>query len=507
MRKFIGRFPAVLLLLCGMAACSQFEDFKEVDEVDFQPSIAIPILHSDLSIQEIIDEDDDLSFLEVLPDGQLLLTYESDPTAVGPTELLPILPDFPVVIPEKSTTAPFKPFTQGSVTLMELSSGTLEFQLRSSELQDVMVTVRIPSLKRGGIPFEERVTIQYTGTSPAEANIAPVDVAGYVLESVNDEIQVAYEAQMAGQPVDIEPIVGEARNWTFSTIQGDFDAQTVSLQRDSVRLELFDNWTQGTVSFEDPQLALYIENSFGFPAVANIRRLQAITVDGQVIDFESSLPGNRFEVGHPELSDMGMSRTTRYLFNKDNSNIDDVLNARAQWLVYELDVTFNPEDQNGQTGFVRSDSELSTYVDVELPIYGAASGFEIEESAKFELTDTEDIIEGELKILTDNGIPLGVDLQFYFTNDQDQIVDSLFEDRTLVLPAAQVDLNGDISQVGQATTLVPVSAERLDRMRSYKDIITSARLSTTDNGSRSVRVKADQELNIRMGATLTVDPQ
>ncbi|MEM9921834.1 MAG: hypothetical protein AAF990_27265, partial [Bacteroidota bacterium] len=409
---------------------------------------------------------------------------------------------------EESTSLPFAPYSGGSVRFMELSAGSLEFRLVSARTQDVQVRIRIPSLTRDGVVFERTVSIVYSGSTPSEAFMEPISVEGYRLEVVNDEIQLEYTATSNGQVVEIEPIVGQARGWEIANVQGNFEEQQFQVKYDSIEIELFDLWSGGRLTFEEPKLVVTFENSFGFPAAGRIRNLRAITVDNQVINFETDSPDNTFDIAYPSVAEMGSTKTTAITFDKNNSNIDDILNAQPRLLVYELDLTLNPTDQQDVIGFVASESEVVTHVNVELPVYGTASEFEIEERAEFDMgEDTDEIIEGEIKLIAENGIPINLGLQFYFTNQSDQIVDSLFSAQTLVLPAAEVDTDGNVIRTGDATTVIAVSPARMDLLRTYKDIITSAVISTSNTDNRSVRVNANQVLDIKLGARLVVDPE
>ena len=67
---------------------------------------------------------------------------------------------------------------------------------------------------------------------------------------------------------------------------------------------------------------------------------------------------------------------------------------------------------------------------------------------------------------------------------------------------AEVNANGMVTTPSTKITLIPFEANRLDNIRSAKQLILSAAFSTVNNGNQSIKVFADQEIDVRVGMKL-----
>jgi hypothetical protein len=110
---------------------------------------------------------------------------------------------------------------------------------------------------------------------------------------------------------------------------------------------------------------------------ANI--LNVFTVDNEILAIESDYLNN-ITVDYPSLNEVGQTKSTHFDFNKDNSNIDVILGAGPTAIDYDFDAVANPDSNATIRGFMTDSSFMNVQVEVELPMYGAATGFEVRDT-------------------------------------------------------------------------------------------------------------------------------
>jgi hypothetical protein len=259
---------------------------------------------------------------------------------------------------------------------------------------------------------------------------------------------------------------------------------------------------EGDISFENPRIAIEVENSFGFPIGVRLINVTAITSAGNEVSLTTT--NSEFEVNYPSFSELGEMKTTTFYFDKNNSNIKDILNTRPTKIFYEIEGILNPNDTN-DPGFITDQSTLTSLLTLELPIHGTASGFTVETSTEIDLRDIENISGAEFKIITDNGMPINVDLQLYFQDEYGKTIDSLFNEAQTLLSAASVGTNGNTINTSEVTTYIDVPKERMLMIQNAKNVIINASFSTFNNGNTPVIINSSQDVEVRMGAKIGLE--
>lgn len=490
-------------ILC-FNACKKFEDINEIDRIDYNPEFAVPLINSSLSLDDIIEFEESISFLDIASDGSMSLQYSKDEVEQQADELIQELQDFPLVLVDSVMNVPINLFDNLEVRKLRLKTGTLSFNLESSHTEDLDVRIIFPGITQNGQAFEMQTSIDYQGSTPLAVPISPQPVGNYEIEMPNGMLEVQYEAfNNQGQRVLLDMVSGEARDWTYDHIEGIWDQESFLLKKDTIEVDLFENWVEGTLSFVDPKLILNLSNSIGFPTQLRLENMMAYTAEGNSIPFTSML-SDGYNINYPTLSAIGEEVTSQIILDKNNSNIISVFKARPQFITYEIRGTINPENSN-EIGFVAESSTLKGGISLEVPVYGTASGFTFEEDSELELDEIEDISYAEFKLITNNSIPLDLSIQLYFLDENDSILDSLFETRQDLLAAPEIGANGTVLTASEQVNIVEVTQERFDRIRSAKEIRVQAAVSTANEASVPVRIFSHQKVEVKMGAKIGID--
>lgn len=494
---------SVAAVLIFVTACKKFEDIRIAEEVAYDAEFAVPLVNARISLQDILDGEDDLSILEINDDGSMTLKYEAELQSYPSSDLLEEMPDLPFAVPDPATEIPIQFFDNFAINSISLKSGTLSFNFQSGLTEDIDVTITLPQLTKNGVPFSADIFMDYQGSLPVSAAITPVSIEGYALELNGNVLQINYEATTASnESVVLDLVTGIAENWQFEIVTGTISQQTFNIAKDTIEIDLFDSQIDGEISFEDPKINVRIENSYGFPVTVQLKNVMVITAEGD--EMEVNLNGNSFEINYPGMNETGESKTTAFILDKDNSNIREILSARPTKLYFEIDGILNPEN-SVDPGFVMDQSDLTAILDLELPIYGTASGFTLETTAEIDLNDMDNISSAEFKVVTDNMMPIDLGLQLYFRDGQENILDSLFEQRKTILAAADVDVHGNTTTPKEMITFVSLPKERMDMVQNAKSVLIQASFSTLNYGNTPVVIKTSQDVVVRVGAKFGVE--
>ena len=137
---------------------------------------------------------------------------------------------------------------------------------------------------------------------------------------------------------------------------------------------------------------------------------------------------------------------------------------------------------------------------MDLPLYGQASNFIATDTFVLDFSTYQKVKAAEFKFVTENGLPLSVDIQGYFMDDNGLILDSLLQQKERVVAAAPVDGEGIVTNTVEETKYIDIPADRFAQIRSAKKLLLLASFSTLNNGEIPVKILSGQSTDIRLGA-------
>jgi len=507
----------LLLLLLFIFACSKVEDLQNIERADYQAEYAIPLINTSFSMQDVLENFEENSVLTVLPDGLLRLQYSGNVLTETADDVLQSIIDALdaaglILITQTETTLPFSMPDGMEIDRMDLKSGTLSFAFVNCAEVAITASLTFPTVTLDGAP------LVITRTIPAHdgEGVCPIvstnqgdiayDLTGYQIAPVEGLIKVIYHAEDA-DGLAYDPAFGtniSISDFGFSYLEGYLGQIDHSGPRDTIEIDFFDNWIRGDVFFEDPKINFHLENSFGVPTRSIIRSFDILTVDGMTLPLESEFITNGVDFPFPSLDEVGEVKIKDFLYHKDNSNIREVLGAGPVAIDYDIDAATNPDGDTALRGFVTDSSFYKVRVDVDLPLYGWAINFGVSDTFDLDFTSLDRADYAEFKIITENSMPVAINLQGYFYDGNGVLLDSLFENDTAVIEGAAVDQNGNPTTTNEVITFVDFPADRFASIKQVKQVEIVATFFTSTNGTQSVRIKDGQDVKIRMGAILGV---
>lgn len=508
-------FPGVLLalLLASAFGCKQVDELDGADIVSGDAEFAIPLFKARTSIQDLLENFDDYTYVEIDSEGVIHLRYIGEVLSQTASDFFKETKEkLPPIFPIDSTyyTLPLSTPDQLEVDYARYSAGTINVGIFSTYEGTIDFTMTVIETQKNGQPLTfHRQVASPIGIVLGGVNIPYIDtslavpVEGYELFPTNGQMHVQYTAITdQGDTLDLGPgnVWLAFKDIDFSYIEGYLGKFTHKGIRDSIAIEFFENWIQGDVFFEKPIIKIHINNSFGVPSRSSIDVFDIVTADNQRIPLQSTfITETGIDFAYPTLSEVGQTKSMTFVFDANNSNIEDVLGSKPVAIDYKVDAVMNPDSLSDERGFITDSSYYRIQVEVDLPLHGKAAGFGVVDDFDVDFSDYNDLKEMEFKMVADNKMPLAIEGQAYFMDESGTVLDSLFEMVTTLVEAAPVNGQGIVTGPVRKATYSTFDAVRFDHIRKAKKLSLHAFFSTSNNGQQSVKAFSDQDVEIRMG--------
>ncbi|MBP6183918.1 MAG: hypothetical protein KA479_03195 [Saprospiraceae bacterium] len=500
--KNIVRYSLILLSsFLLITACN-----KDVEEIKFEPELALPLFSSTSTLADLFGENTDTSSLVIGSDGSMTLVYKGDLVRREANEIFKAIPTFPGIMFDSVLSAPFTLENEINIIRAHFTAGTINVQVNSNIPEDLDFVLEFPDVTQGGQTLKVVGEIDYTGTLPVIVNFPAISTAGYDINLSGLEVNVRYFAtkKSNGERVKLPTVGFLITGIKFSYLEGYFGYEVHQIQRDTITMDVFKNVLQGNLEFADPRVTIIVDNSFGFPLRSKVTVLR-VSNETESADLESPLVTSGFDFGYPGLNQVGSTATTNFYFDKSNSNIKEVFNLYPIYLDYQIDAISNPDEIPNLIGFTTDSSYFALKVQVELPLHGKADGFEGDKTFDVDFSALEDMKKAELKLIAENGMPVDIIAQATLIDANGVELGTLLNDFGLILKAAPVGADGYSNGISSQITYIQADAALLEKMRLARKIRVDSRFSTTNMGQTDVHIRSSDQVNLRMGLRATLD--
>jgi hypothetical protein len=505
LQTFVFTFLIGLLLF----ACTDLEDL-ELGE--FTAEYAIPLFTSDLSLNDVISNRVENTELSVDTDGQLTLNYEGSLLRRSASDIFNFTAQFlPIDVTDTVFVVTNEQFEiPGSIDIdfLNLKSGDISFQYSSDIPDDITINVEIPQFVKDGQSYTNSFSKMYDGTLPLTGSLIGDNLAGYQIQGGGDTLlTVMYDAILpSGEKIILPSFLVLLTRLEYEYAEGFLGNDIYDIGRDTIEIDFFDNWEQGVINFEDPKIKMTALNSFGFPLDANFFEINVVGIGGERLALVSEAIEDGVGVNFPSINQVGETIRTDFSFNKDNSNLIDILAIGPASVEYELDGEPNPDDNESGRGFMTDSSFIEVQLEVELPLNGYTFGFALRDTFDIDLSNNENVTAAEFKLITESAIPLGLEVEIAFADENFNILETINPNGdNQFIGAAPVDANGVVNGVTIKETIDSFDAPRFARIKNAKKILLRTEFSTTNSSvPQLVKFNANQSVKSRMGLKLEV---
>ncbi|MEM6395386.1 MAG: hypothetical protein AAF741_03495 [Bacteroidota bacterium] len=508
-----------LSIICFSACEDNLVNLGDIDEVRYEAEYAIPLIDSEINMNDLLENFEEDASLTVDPDGLLRFQYRGDVLSRDAEDIFrginATINDFPFIpLLEQRQALPFS--VPGGLELDRLiiGGGTLRYGIINQNDFPVTATIRFPTITLDGEPLEisgELPAFDGTGDPPVLSNIGdefdPFDITGYLLLPEDDSIFIeSFLEDADGNLYDPTPGSGVAiDDFAFEYAEGFLDNLIYEGGRDTIEIDFFDSWIRGDVFFENPRITFNIDNSFGVPTESVINVFNIITADGDTLPLESVFLEDGIAFPYPELDEIGEIKSREFVFTPENSNIDIVLGSQPVAVDYDVNALTNPDNDTSIRGFITDSSFYRVQVEVELPLDGSAADFEVRDTFEIDFSQFDEAQEVEFKLVSDNELPLGVRISGAFQDEAGNFLANFLPEEEQLIGPAPVGPDGRPTEPLQQITFVEYDAETLPSILDAKQLVLTAFFDTTNGSGQSVRIEENQDLRVRLGARVKVN--
>lgn len=508
----LGVFVITFLLIITSCLDDRYDFSKISDEIEITPGLAAPIAYGSFTIADILDEVNTSGYVKEYDDNLLYIVYSdkllsfrsSDIIDIPDQTFLELYLDSEFVIPPgfqvgqpihvaKEKNGEFVFLNNERIDSIFLKNSTLRIDIRSTFRHTGTLTISSPNIIIDGVPFSEEIKISTTSGNFSETLNIPLEGSKISLDNSNPDttfLPLRFDLELinsgfgvsSGDKCDISMSLVNIDFYSAFGYLGDYE---LLYDAGGVGIQIFDSeLEEGSIRFYDPQFHFEINNSYGIPVSVELYDVMARSEieDGLVTPVTFS-GQNSFILPVEGATTVGSSALTDTVFNTANSNIADALETQPNEFFFKAKATTNPPGSGSLNNFLTDSSKIDVDFQVVLPIWIKAEGFTLSDTTDFDMEEefgeAVEYIE-RLKVTLDatNGLPLEVDLQVLFLDENYSIIDSMFIDNKMFLEPALLDLNDEVIEGKSQTHEISFSSSRLEAIKSTKYAIVKAAVST-----------------------------
>lgn len=489
------------------------------------PTLAIPIGFTEFNVYQVLSSSDTNSLVVVDTDGSLKLVYDSERELLSAEELVNIQDQsYTFEQTAAGSGIPPTPSFNGSATIpvnelisfnssgaeltsIEFLQGLLNLQASTTLMHNVIFDLTFPDLTVNGTPVNININLNQPMSVPQTANAsrnlsnALLDLDNYGQGNNQFRITGSVTINGTGNPIlGIENVrfVADMNGLEFNLVRGNFGTQSVIDLMDTIDIRIFKNFVGGTIQFNNPQIKFTAMNSFGIPMEINFNDIKTIEDN---TGNENDLIGFPIQFPISAPASPGVTSTSTVIMDETNTNnISSIVTPAPKRLVYDLSGSINPQGQTNN--FIRRDSKLILRAELDLPLEGYATGFQLKDTMNYTLQLPDQLEFLEFRLIADNGFPAEVRAQIIAVDSDFNVLEDITQGIVPIIPGAPVNAStGKVTQPVQKTTDFRLDIERAARLASAKYLIVMVDGQTTNaNNGQVVKFYDSYKLGIKLGA-------
>jgi len=487
---------------------SEYENFDfEVDFSGVRQELAIPLVFGEITIEDALDNFDTDGVLNVADDNTMTLVYSGDDIFSLSGEEIIDIEDFEVIVFDTLIDVDYTLLNLPlAIDVVDLSGGNLNLAFESPHNENLEVVLTMQNLSSDNQVLTRSFNVLPNGTINEN-----IDLQGTAMNLENNRLQIYYEAiNSLGEKRKLENFRINFQNLEYQFVQGLFSPYTFEFENyDSISIDLFQYYDSGEIFFDDLRLKCIVENSYGIPIKIGLAYFRAAENTPQALDLISPLDQG-LEIAYPSIDEIGQSATSTFTFDNSNTNIFEVFNSKPDLMFYKIFAEVVPEGGSDQ-GFVDIESQIKMDVEIEVPTFFSIKDFQLQHTEPFEV-DISDLnseasdgeykatIESlEFKLITDNGLPVDIDLQLFFEDDEGNVLATLFDEVTTLIKSGSIDGEGKVIESAVSELFISKTEEDISLIDQATQIRILGKLNTANDGDVSSRFFTDYSLGFKLG--------
>ncbi|MBE9509788.1 MAG: hypothetical protein IMY71_02835 [Bacteroidetes bacterium] len=404
------------------------------------------------------------------------------------------------------------------VTFLEFNTAHIDYTLESHFAENMEVVITLPTSLAGTDTTRFAIPLGASGTQSGQLSLNNT-VNDFSVDPAQPYNSIPFKYGLSVKPsgggmvdfdlTDSVNLTYKITDIDFSYVEGYFGQHSFDVDEDSIDLEIeeIEDHISGTITFTNPIVNINYSNSVGVPVSFDLNLIGSNSA-GETKGLNASI----MNIAYPADRDNSPVVSTES-FNKDNTDIVELIEIRPSKITYSGGATVNPSGKQGWDNFVTGESSVVAGLEVEIPFEFRANNLTLqdtlenplkpEDSQEDEDFSIDNIESASLHLLINNGFPLeiGFNIQLY-DSTADQVLATL--DVPVLFPAAPVDANGVVTEPTEDTTTIVITGDFLENLEIADELIVRGLLNTSNNGSQVVKILTTYTIDFKFGVSTRV---
>jgi len=533
MNQLPGRYILTIvasLLLMTSCQMDKFDLSDLSEEKEIGQEWAAPLIRGELTMDDLLETFDSTGVFDSEPNGLLYLVYTDslfsktaeDNITLPNQDYFDLLYQVPYTINNFNSTITRTIDTMHRVTFENgakldsiiTDNFTLKQYITSDIQHDITLILTYKDVVKNGQPLIDTISIAANETPYDE--IVSRDLSNYTIKTLPPDtsdynyFRLHYDVTIEGSGNDLNQnnelsIQNMVENVNMQSAYGYIGQDTLMLESADIPVNLFKETDQGSVEFAEPVFKFLIDNSYGVPIEIELSNAKAYREGGMdTTDIIFDPTANPFDINYPTLSEIGESKETTIKISNDNCNLSEALATSPTQIAFTSRGLSNPQGESGPYNFVTENSKFDVCSEIYLPLHLRADSLSLRDTSELDLSDmlsdSTDMIKQVIsKFNVKNGLPADIDFQVYFLDQNNQMVDTLFNaDDRPVIEAAPVDDNDEVVSTTNKTAEMTFNENQISDLGDVRNAVFEATLTTSDFENTMVKFYTDYTVEFDM---------
>ncbi|MDC0201843.1 hypothetical protein OAJ56_01220, partial [Flavobacteriales bacterium] len=419
------------------------------------------------------------------------------------------------IFPEQQLTENLKEhsFEMGNAQIKEIGikSGTVKINVLST-LPNGKMIYNIPSLKKNGVPFTSGDMIIPEATS-LELTTFEFDFEGYILDLTGkegriggDTVNTIYTEAYTFIDYTGELVTINHADSFYSYIEFDLTPEyaigylgqdIIEFGPDQQEINIFDKISGGTLSLEQANLSLLIENFIGADAKVVFNDFNTSnTITGATVSANASILGNVYNINRATLTGGGLP------INPTNTEI--ILDAKEMMEIFpnyintHSNLYLNPNGEQSTLDFLYPEFPIKASLNLDIPLSFIANNLSFLETMDADLSSDDELEVDELYITIKNGFPLNSTIDIILLDEYNNVIDTLIDDKWIT----SGNINSENRVISPSETMITITNTNYNNVKKIKVAANFSTASLTEHVNIYSYYTLDLSLSAKFRKTL-----
>lgn len=505
-------FLAQVLTLLWALGCTRDVLNPKLEDQFEEQEWAIPLINTQLTVERMVGEAGGNIAIKMDPEGKATIQYRGEVLRENSAKIFPPLPFIePFYITGDTTVVNLFPGNPNNVNIAyAVFKGTkISFVVETQEKENIFLDITIPELTFNGRPFQVSFEVPYSGQMTTRYQTPLIDIDQWEIQTQNNLMSIVTRAvKVDGSTAMFNQAYMTYDFIRFSYIEGYHGYHRFPIKGNFINISLFNSWISGGFDFQDPKIAIIVDNAFGIPVRTEVEKLELTSINGNTVNLESDFIESGINFLYPGFDEVGDVKTTIFNFDRNNSNIRELFNEKTKTITYQINALINPDRDQSIQGFITDSSFYVVNVAAEIPLLGSVRELWVTDTLDFNIEDSEFLDSAEFKATLSHDFPADVRVDVIFIDEQDMPVDTLFGANGLLLSPATLTASGRTETTSPQTFFIEMNKDRFKNLQKASKIIILGYIDTTDSAdNRPLWIYGDYGFDVKVGVKAKIKPQ